>query len=405
MNARVAQELLKVLQCVGLEIGRILVQRHGQYGLDLDIKIQGRLDHQEVCPWRHADHHVHLRVGQIRLELGDKRRNGVLEAREFRGVEIPVTRYPHDEWGISLHVRSKLIQHGSRRYGSARQIVRPPSRSAKTAASVGREFYRSAVRVASRRSTREVYSDVIRSLIEANYSVADISLPVVASLCREVAVEESRGRWIVARSATGPDDFVNGYLTPPGCFGDRARSSRAGKACDASTLLYGHAVRQRWCTSGTQNLLICLQALLWTTPKQGLRGGEQGKQVPPFPPNDPLAWSFNRPGQHRQWLRMTVMVSSLLIARIVCRIEVHGVCRTKSCDVDHNRVCPCQGEMRHATGLGVEAARRQRLCGGSLSHAAIAEVPGAGHHEGRTIIAMRVRLDCGVGRNAEADRK
>src|SRR5882672_6214682 len=86
--------------------------------------------------------------------------------------------------------------------------------SAKTAASVGREFYRSAVRVASRRSTREVYSDVIRSLIEANYSVADITLPVVASLCREVAVEESRGRWIVARSATGSDDFVNGYLTP-----------------------------------------------------------------------------------------------------------------------------------------------------------------------------------------------
>ncbi len=46
--------------------------------------------------------------------------------------------------------------------GSARQIVRPASRSAKTAASVGRELYRSAVRVASRRSTREVYSDVIR---------------------------------------------------------------------------------------------------------------------------------------------------------------------------------------------------------------------------------------------------
>src|SRR5882762_7308843 len=178
MNARVAQELLKVLQRVGLEIGRILLQRHGQYGLDLDIKIQGRLDHQEVCPWRHADHHVHLRVGQIRLELGDKRRNGVLEAREFRGVEIPVTRYPHDEWGISLHVRSKLIQHGSRRYGSARQIVRPASRSAKTAASVGREFYRSAVRVASRRST-----------------------PFAVKLLL------TRGRWAVARSATGPDNL------------------------------------------------------------------------------------------------------------------------------------------------------------------------------------------------------
>jgi hypothetical protein len=119
MNARVAQEVLKVLQRVWLEIGRILVQRHGQYGLDLDIEIQGRLDHQEVCPWRHADHHVHLRVGQIRLELGEKRRNGVLEAREFGGVEIPMTRYPHDEWGISVHVRSKLIQYGSRRYGSS----------------------------------------------------------------------------------------------------------------------------------------------------------------------------------------------------------------------------------------------------------------------------------------------
>src|SRR6266853_162015 len=120
------------------------------------------------------------------------------------------------------------------------------------------------------------------SLIEANYSVADITLPVVASLCREVAVEESRGKWIVARSATGPDDFVNGYLTPAGCFGDRTRSSRAGKACDASTLL--RPCCQCWYTSGTQNLLICLQASLWTTPKQGLRGGEQGKQVPPFPP-------------------------------------------------------------------------------------------------------------------------
>src|SRR6266513_2779369 len=63
--------------------------------------------------------------------------------------------------------------------------------------------------------------------------------PVVASLCREVAVEEFRGRWVVARSATGPDDFVNGYLTPAGCFGDRARSSRAGKL----------VTRRRFCTA------------------------------------------------------------------------------------------------------------------------------------------------------------
>src|SRR6266404_297177 len=85
-----------------------------------------------------------------------------------------------------------------------------------------------------------------------------------------------------SRSATGPDDFVNGYLTPAGCFGDRARSSRAGKACDASTLLYGHAVRQRWCTSGTQNLLICLRRRYGLRQNKGLGEGNKGNKSLPF---------------------------------------------------------------------------------------------------------------------------
>jgi hypothetical protein len=51
-----------------------------------------------------------------------------------------------------------------------------------------------------------------------------------------------------------------------------------------------------------------------------------------------------------------VMVPLSFIARIICRIQINGVCRTKSRDVDHNRLRPCQCEMRHATGLGVEVA-------------------------------------------------
>src|SRR5204862_5138299 len=95
--------------------------------------------------------------------------------------------------------------------------------------------------------------------------------PVVASLCREVAVEEFRGRWVVARSATGPDDFVNGYLTPAGCFWGPDTLFARRETCDASTLLYGHTGRQRCITCGTPDLLICLSASPWSTPKQGLR--------------------------------------------------------------------------------------------------------------------------------------
>src|ERR1700733_162752 len=98
-----------------------------------------------------------------------------------------------------------------------------------------------------------------------------------------------------------------------------------------------------------------------------------------------------------------VTVPLSFIARLVCRIQINSVCRTKFGDVDHNGLRPCQCKMRHTTGLGVEAARRQRLCGGGVGHAAKAKIPCARHHDSRTIIAMRVRLDGGVGRDAEAN--
>jgi hypothetical protein len=91
------------------------------------------------------------------------------------------------------------------------------------------------------------------------------------------------------------------------------------------------------------------------------------------------------------------------LRQIVYRIQICRVRRTESRDIDHNGLSSCQGETRHATGLGVEAAQRQRLCDVTVSDAAIAEVPGALHNDGRTFIAMRVRLDCGAGRNLQAN--
>lgn len=66
------------------------------------------------------------------------------------------------------------------------------------------------------RRTDEVYSAVIRSVVEANYSVSSITMPWIANRCIELGATQQEGRWFLARlAANAPSgDFVEGYITP-----------------------------------------------------------------------------------------------------------------------------------------------------------------------------------------------
>jgi hypothetical protein len=62
--------------------------------------------------------------------------------------------------------------------------------------------------------TDEVYSAVVRAVIEGNYSVSGITMPSVASRCRELGAINSNGRWLLPAATRISDsrDIVAGYL-------------------------------------------------------------------------------------------------------------------------------------------------------------------------------------------------
>lgn len=62
--------------------------------------------------------------------------------------------------------------------------------------------------------TDEIYSTVIRAVVEANYSVSGITMPTVAVRCVQLGAIESEGRWLFPSKATASSerDFISGYL-------------------------------------------------------------------------------------------------------------------------------------------------------------------------------------------------
>src|SRR5262249_12389887 len=58
--------------------------------------------------------------------------------------------------------------------------------------------------------TDEVYSSVVRAVVEANYSVSGISMPGIAARCEALGAVDRRGRWTLPRddSPAGSSDFV-----------------------------------------------------------------------------------------------------------------------------------------------------------------------------------------------------
>lgn len=63
--------------------------------------------------------------------------------------------------------------------------------------------------------TDEVYSAVIRKVVEAGYSVSGISMPTIAARCKELGARRREGLWRLPAAASSPKDFFSGYLNAP----------------------------------------------------------------------------------------------------------------------------------------------------------------------------------------------
>lgn len=61
------------------------------------------------------------------------------------------------------------------------------------------------------RRTDEIYSDVIRAVIESNHSVSGITMPFIAARCAALGGKEVDGKWALAVESV-QHDFLSGYL-------------------------------------------------------------------------------------------------------------------------------------------------------------------------------------------------
>src|SRR5580658_9089891 len=97
--------------------------------------------------------------------------------------------------------------------------------------------------------------------------------------------------------------------------------------------------------------------------------------------------------------------------RLVCRadrgalleaaLDISGVGRSVTCDVDLHRFCLRFRKVSNACRLGIEAAGWQRSLGIGLHDGAVTEVSHTAHDHCAAVVTMRVRLDTGIRRNGE----
>jgi DNA modification methylase/predicted RNA-binding Zn-ribbon protein involved in translation (DUF1610 family) len=74
--------------------------------------------------------------------------------------------------------------------------------------------------------TDEIYSAVVRSVVQTGYSVSGITMSTVAAQCTTLGALETEGRWMVAAPAPkgGLGDFVSGYLSDAKSLPQRTES-------------------------------------------------------------------------------------------------------------------------------------------------------------------------------------
>lgn len=62
--------------------------------------------------------------------------------------------------------------------------------------------------------TDEVYSSVLRSVVEANYSASGISMRGIAARCEELGAKNRADRWQLSEIVPSAQDYFAGYLSP-----------------------------------------------------------------------------------------------------------------------------------------------------------------------------------------------
>src|SRR5258706_12079894 len=85
-------------------------------------------------------------------------------------------------------------------------------------------------------------------------------------------------------------------------------------------------------------------------------------------------------------------------------LDVDRVGRTVSGNVNEYGIRPGFREMRASARFGVETSGWKSFLLRFAGHRTVTEVPDARYHDGSAVVAMRMRLDLGVRRNAQADR-
>ena len=95
-----------------------------------------------------------------------------------------------------------------------------------------------------------MYSAVVRAIVETNYSVSGITIPGIASRCRDLGAVETDGRWTLPRldGTASTTDFVSGYLVDPNTHLQSADSAPPNEPIDHQRIAGGPKQRLLSCS-------------------------------------------------------------------------------------------------------------------------------------------------------------
>src|SRR6185312_11566817 len=86
-----AEQVLEHPECSGIEIGCVLRERFGQYGVDADVELESDLCDEQVCTGGHSCDDAELGIGQMPLQEAEEIRNGATDVLEVLRPQVPVS--------------------------------------------------------------------------------------------------------------------------------------------------------------------------------------------------------------------------------------------------------------------------------------------------------------------------
>jgi len=94
----VREESLQHVEGVGVEVRRIMFERHGQHRIDAETEVERGLRDEQVGTRGHTGHDPQLGVWKMLGELPQDRRDSCTQVRQRVRPQITVPGDPNDEW-------------------------------------------------------------------------------------------------------------------------------------------------------------------------------------------------------------------------------------------------------------------------------------------------------------------